>query len=425
MNVRRLNAHIMVFKLKSLPPGEDFHWNRKMYHLTYAGWVSLDLVLSTIAGATNIVLVGYSVVHEEADDDEEDEEDEDDGEPRGYRHTHVALIFLKRLNLRGARKFDVFADHPDGVRIHHPHVAARCSMSHMEEIFTRYHPGSKYDIKTGKNVYKKPVFHSYKLPQDFEFHAAIMAEILEARNLVDACLAGNIRPRNVSDVRTLRAEAAKMPKHFEHKFAKDSFLKLISTPWSCLDVYGRSGTGKTKWALAQFVEPFVCKPFNSIGHLEKLKQFDPNFHDGIVLDECDLSFMSREEVIALVDPDEAPTINVRFGSFTLPAGVKKIFVGNPPPQSRYPADPWGAISRRMTYLGPIESPTYKTAQQDIPIAALDTFALAGPGLAATTPRLAAVFASPLTALMGNMPPAGARHVAEADEIATPPFPQLA
>ena len=202
----------MPLKLKSVSPEGDFPWNRKHYHMTFSGWLPVAVLLSTCAGATTVPVVCYSVVHEEGEEPDEDGNLDVNAVP--YRHTHFAVIFKSRLHLFGARKFDVFVDHPNGVEIHHPHVAARVNASHMEELITQYHRGRKYNIKTGKTEFKAPIFHEYKLPQEFEFSAAIMADILEANNLVDACLAGNVRPRTVTDIKTLRAEASKQPRHF-------------------------------------------------------------------------------------------------------------------------------------------------------------------------------------------------------------------
>ena len=353
----------MPFKLKPQLPGQDFSWIRANYHMTYKGFIPVSLIMATVSQVTSTPLVGWSVVHEEGEDDDDDERE-------AYQHTHVALIFTKRLNLVGADKFDVYLYHPDGVEIVHPHVAARCTMSHMEEIFTQYHAGRKYNLKTGKTEFKAPVMHEYKLPQDFEFSHAIMVGMLEADNLIDACLAGNVRARTVNDVKTLRTDASKRPKQFEHKFPSDSFFNLITfNLWTTLHIYGDSNTGKTKWAVAQFKNPLLVKPFNSIGQLERLKHFDPSFHDGIVLDEACLKFLSREECIALVDFDEEATFQVRFTSITIPASVKMIIVSNPHPDLLYPKDDFGAIRRRIVTLGPIKTPTYKSALQVDPATA--------------------------------------------------------
>lgn len=350
----------MVFKLKSMPPEGDFVWNRRLYHLTYEGHLPVDLILSTVAGATSVPVVGYSICHEQGEEPEDDGSMDANAVP--YDHTHVGIIFKHRINLVGSRKFDILVVHTAGVAIHHPNVAARVTMNHMEELITQYHRGRKYNIKKGKTEFKAPILHEYKLPQDFCFGHEVIADILDAKDLPDACLAGNVRPRTVSDIKVLRDHAAKRPKAWNHLYPRDSFFALLcASQWNSLWMYGDSNTGKTKWALNQFDQPFLVKPFNSVGHLEKLKAFDPSFHTGIVFDEADLTFLSREDTIALLDFDEEATLHVRFTSVSLPAGVKKIFCSNPSPASLLPHDNgFGAIARRLTIYGPVRTPTYRT-----------------------------------------------------------------
>ena len=171
-------------------------------------------------------------------------------------------------------------------------------------------------------------------------------------------MAGAVRPRTVNDVAKLREEmAAHAAKKFNHKYPKESFtLKFPDA--HVIHLYGPSGFGKTKAAVAQFENPCMVKPFDSIGCLEALsRSFDPNLHDGLVLDEADLTFMSRQQVIAFIDPDEDCTLDVRFKSFTLPANLKKIIVSNEHPTKCYPPDPFGAIARRIKVL-PVIAKTY-------------------------------------------------------------------
>ena len=71
-------------------------------------------------------------------------------------------------------------------------------------------------------------------------------------------------------------------------------------------------------------------------------------HDLLVLDEADLRFMTRETAIGFLDFDEDCTLSVRFTSFTLSAGVRKILISNPEAKTLYPEDKSGAIDRRLT-----------------------------------------------------------------------------
>jgi hypothetical protein len=72
--------------------------------------------------------------------------------------------------------------------------------------------------------------------------------------------------------------------------------------------------------------------------------------------------MSRQQVIALFDLDEPATLDVRYKSFSLPAGVRKILISNPAPDGLLPDDPHGAIARRFTPLRITEPTWYQAAQ---------------------------------------------------------------
>lgn len=350
----------MVFSLKPQPIPDDFTWKSKYFHLTYKGHLPAQEILQTVSRATSVYLVGYSIVHEDTS--------EYDAEgyqlSAGYEHTHVALIFATPLNLKGSRKFDVFVHNnphdPFDYEQIHPHVQPKVTLVQMEQLFTQYHAGRKYDITTGKMSYKEPIMHVYHLPPLFDFHRAIMEEVVTAPTLFEACISGQVRPRSVTDIKALRAEE-KQTKRFKHMFPASSFTLTAPADWHVLHIHGGSGFGKTKWSLAQFKNPLLVKPFDSIGCLESIeKRFDPDQHDGLVLDEANLKFLSRQQVIALLDPDEDCTLDVRFKSFTLPASLKKIIVSNEAPGELYPFDPHGAISRRLKTLH-VTEPTFRTA----------------------------------------------------------------
>ena len=123
-------------------------------------------------------------------------------------------------------------------------------------------------------------------------------------------------------------------------------------------VYGGSGMGKTKWAASLASNPCMIKPFDSVGCVEAImRKFDPSVHDVLILDEADLTFFTRVQAIAFVDADEDFEMDVRFKSFTMPRGVKKIIISNPPPSALIPSDPHGAIMRRIVQVH-VTAPTW-------------------------------------------------------------------
>jgi hypothetical protein len=339
--------------------GRDFKWNSKYVHLTYRGTISSRKILDMVLNATSIKLVAWSRAVEDTSFT-----DEQGIFHQGYTHTHWAGIWESRLNLTGARKFDIWIEVEDdnGVftdEIVHPHGQLRLTATQMEQIFTMYHPGRKYDVTTGKYTYHAPIEYDCDMPPEFEFSRCLLDELIAAPSLQEACIVGDIRAKTVNDVKLLRDEAALPDTGFKFLYAANTFKRALAPPaWRTLHVWGASGLGKTKWAVTLFGNPCYIKPFDSIGCLEALfRKYDKTRHDGIVLDEVDLRFMSRSQAIALTEFDEPVTLDVRYKSFELPAGVKKVFISNPSPAELYPADPYGAIRRRIEPLK-IDEPTW-------------------------------------------------------------------
>lgn len=350
-----------------IPVPDNFNWKGKYFHLTYSGWIPKNELLAMASSVTSTPLEGWSMVHEDTS-----EQREDGVRIVGYQHTHLGLIYKSKINIHGSRKFDIMlVDAAGAALVVHPNIVPKLSIGQMEVIFTDYHPGRKYDIAAGKKVYKKPVFHENHLPPLFEFHRAILDEVVMAPSLREACIVASVKPRSIADLKALRDESVQLAKRVKTQYDPSTFKQFGPRQWDTLWVWGGTGLGKTKWAIAQFKAPCFVKPFDSIGCLENLaKSFDPDYHDGLVLDEADLSFMTRAQVIALFDMDEPCTLDVRYKSFTLPAGIKKILISNPSPITNLlPPDPHGAIARRYqavhvtakTYLEPQRPPLLPVA----------------------------------------------------------------
>ena len=328
----------------------DFQWRGKFFHLTYSTFISLEDMLRTVRRATSTPWLGYSLVHEQTE-----KMDDDGTQLTVYPHTHFAVMFKVPICLRGCRKFDVYS----GVDEYHPNVQKKINVLSMEQLFIWYHQGHKKNIETGAWSYSPPIALTQVLPPDFEWTEQIILEVTGAPNLVAACVAGQVRPRSVSDVKALREDTSGAIKRFEHLFPRESFTLTPPPTWVCLWVSGPSGMGKTKWCLSLTDNPCPIKPCDSIGCMEALsRKFNPRFHDCIVFDEADLRFLTRQQVIGLIDSDEDFEMDVRFKSFTIPKGTRKIFISNPPWREVTPNDPFGAIARRL-HVVEITQPTFK------------------------------------------------------------------
>lgn len=101
-------------------------------------------------------------------------------------------------------------------------------------------------------------------------------------------------------------------------------------------VIGPSGCGKTTWA------KLVCpKPGLWVRHIDDLRKLGPQ-HKSIIFDDMDFTHWPRTSQIHLVDQHDSSSINVRYGTVTLPAGMPRIFTGN---THMFTSDP--AIDRRI------------------------------------------------------------------------------
>lgn len=87
-------------------------------------------------------------------------------------------------------------------------------------------------------------------------------------------------------------------------------------------VQGGPGIGKTQYALAHFSSPLF------VTHMDRLKFFDPNVHDGIVFDDMSFTHMPLQAQKFILDWSNTRDMNVKYGMATIPKNTKKIFTCN-------------------------------------------------------------------------------------------------
>lgn len=110
------------------------------------------------------------------------------------------------------------------------------------------------------------------------------------------------------------------PERFVHPNVTDWSLPIV--------IVGKSGTGKTSYAMAQFQNPCL------ISDLEDLREkFDADVHDGVVFDDMKFTGNTRESIsrsaqIHLLDIKWARTVHMRNTNWTRPKGLKMIFTCN-------------------------------------------------------------------------------------------------
>ena len=89
---------------------------------------------------------------------------------------------------------------------------------------------------------------------------------------------------------------------------------------------GPSGTGKSQF-IKTFLDDQGFRPL-IINNVDSLSKFKENLYDSIVFDDCDISQLSKEKLIKLVDSDEQTTLEVRYMNVELPEGTPRILIHN-------------------------------------------------------------------------------------------------
>lgn len=156
-----------------------------------------------------------------------------------------------------------------------------------------------------------------KSEADNTFAEALAADTIEeAIKIVkqgrprDYCLHGESIERNLKKARY----TPYVPEHKEFNTDKTNLTKATL-------IYGASNLGKTQYALSHFERPLL------VSHIDDLKQLNVD-NDGIVFDDMSFKHWPPESVIHLLDMELPRTINVRYGTITIPKGTKKIFTHN-------------------------------------------------------------------------------------------------
>ena len=90
-----------------------------------------------------------------------------------------------------------------------------------------------------------------------------------------------------------------------------------------LFIYGKSGTRKTS-----LVRIITAETFLEIKHLDQAKKFNRLKHKGIFFDDTNFGNRSREELLALIDPDAAKPINVKNSMIEIPMDIPVIIASN-------------------------------------------------------------------------------------------------
>lgn len=87
---------------------------------------------------------------------------------------------------------------------------------------------------------------------------------------------------------------------------------------------GTTGIGKSQYALwsKHFKNPLV------VSHIDRLKDYNNEIHDGIIFDDMEFNHLPRVAQIHMLDWDIERDIHVRYGCVHIPKHTRKIFTCN-------------------------------------------------------------------------------------------------
>lgn len=299
-----------------LPTGDvrNFRIQGKSFHLTYRGFINHEQCLGLLGGTDKLQY--WSVVWELGS--------HGDSPEQPYEHTHFFFRTRSRLDRTGSRTFDIGDTHP--------HVQKVSGEIHEGRIYHQYHKKAPVQL-----------WQSAASPSDPSLlnDRKKLRETIQRGTLLDACMSLGIAVQTVSDVRAIREERVP-PEPAISRYEESDFLLKVN--WmttfeghlhevDTILMYGPSGLGKTERAVSLFKRPLLVRS------LDSARDYHPDRYDGIVFDDVNLSSLSPEEKIHLVDSSYAGVVRCRYSNGIIPPGTKRIFTTNRSPTSFFSSGP--------------------------------------------------------------------------------------
>ncbi len=284
-----------------------FRVNAKGFFLTYAQCaLSMEVLLAglqEIADAKGNLIEKYCICEELHEDDQP--------------HLHAFIKFNNKLNIVNKRYFDIISsseqqNDDDTVLtvVYHPNVQGCRSENKVIKYIQK---GGKYisNIDNLVSVYSEAV----ELAKKRKVSEAIDLLVhKQARTMV------LYHDRVLKNLHSLARSDTKLPRYEFN--CMDEFKESVWNNGLTLLLYGKSGYGKTCFAIALFENPIL------VSHLDQLKNFDENKHDGIIFDDMEFLDLPRCQQIHLVDFEMPRGINVKHSCITIPAKTRKVITTN-------------------------------------------------------------------------------------------------
>lgn len=303
-----INCHKMLAIQQRIGTGHShgdrsFRFRSKYIHCTYKGHIDMNILA---AKASEVActspgggVLRISIVHELGS------ETEAGGGDLRYPHTHMAVEWEKPLDKTNCRFMDVEVPVDfETSEVVHPNIQTKKSMPWFQNLIFEYHRGKKAQNGGGFKI--TPPVKLWQVGIDnWEKEREVMDMSVRAPTLVDACLLSGVTAKSVGDVVHLRNAVKKR--------SCEEALACCNMPWReppqdwnrethSLIVCGRSGIGKTNWAMAQFDAAYV------ISGLDDLKCV-PQHATGLVFDDQEYGKLTLQDQKMIFDCRRATTVN--------------------------------------------------------------------------------------------------------------------
>lgn len=276
---------------------ENFVLYNKKVHLTYTKvHLSEEQIDSVLERYKHLKFVRWSWVHETGKHKDEKED---------HDHTHLYIRTQKEMRGTSSNMFDI-----EG---HHCNIRKVKTEQHERNIWT-YHQkeegkGPKFRRETFGDPPKEPGA------------ADLLREGIMGKDIFDVITQKGINIRSVNDIKALQTSVRKRPAT-EITYTLDDFITKLPYDFETVFITGPAGIGKTQFAKAHFNNALI------VSHMDTLKQFNPDEHDGIIFDDMTFAHYPREAVIHLLDWEEDRDIHCRFQNAFIPKETRKIFCSN-------------------------------------------------------------------------------------------------
>lgn len=357
------------------------------FHLTYRGFQAVETIKRVVSGrrgvTTDDCFEWWSCVWERGSKGSDIESSSGNGstdcdrsiigyggrgrDDRRYEHTHFAFRLRKRIDSSSPRRFDIIGSDQSEIpesssfgkttelgraldcRVIHPHIRRLTSQVHESRVYREYH--RKDPVKLWQSS-SAPVEASEK-----QISGQLYRDLRRARTLFEAGeIAGLKGPRSYQDVLLLRRDSAKIVPT-PNPFPNFPWKLTLPDDFRVLFLWGPTNTGKTQLARHAFNSALICS------HMDDLRRFDPDTHDGIVFDDMQFAHMPVTSVIHLCDWDEDRSIHCRHWCAYIPAKTRKIFTSNLSFEETFfgsgvSDDHQAAVKRRFTRRIHVLTPVY-------------------------------------------------------------------